>query len=150
MGRAQGSWFASLTSFGRVTAAAFLLPAVLALLLVVGCAYLLATSVRSRRRDLAILRALGSNSRQLRTAVHWQATLVAAAIVVVGLPLGVVVGRRVVSLLTTTLGIVPGAEQPVGLLLLGVAAAVLIANGLALLPARRAARVGIAQLSLDR
>jgi hypothetical protein len=64
--------------------------------------------------------------------------------------LGVVVGRRVVSLLTTALGIVPGAEQPAGLLLLGVAGAVLIANGLALLPARRAARVGIAQLSLDR
>ena len=122
----------------------------LALLLVVACAYLLTTSVRSRRRDLAILRALGSNSRQLRTAVHWQATLVAAAIVVVGLPLGVVVGRRVVGLLTTALGIVPGAEQPVGLLLLGVAGAVLIANGLALVPARRAARVGITQLSLDR
>ena len=140
----------SVRALGRVTAAPFLLAAVLALLLVLGCAYLLATSVRSRRRDLAILRALGSNSRQLRTAVHWLATLVAAAIVVVGLPLGVVVGRRVVSLLTTALGIVPGAEQPVGLLLLGVAAAVLIANGLALLPARRAARVGIAQLSLDR
>ena len=140
----------SVRALGRVTAAPFLLAAVLALLLVVGCAYLLATSVRSRRRDLAILRALGSNSRQLRTAVHWQATLVAAAIVAVGLPLGVVVGRRVVSLLTTALGIVPGAEQPVGLLLLAVAGAVLIANGLALLPARRAARVGIAQLSLDR
>ena len=124
----------SVRALGRVTAAPFLLAAVLALLLVVGCAYLLATSVRSRRRDLAILRALGSNSRQLRTAVHWQATLVAAAIVAVGLPLGVVVGRRVVSLLTTALGIVPGAEQPVGLLLLAVAGAVLIANGLRAAP----------------
>ena len=130
----------SVRALGRVTAAPFLLAAVLALLLVVGCAYLLATSVRSRRRDLAILRALGSNSRQLRTAVHWQATLVAAAIVVVGLPLGVVVGRRVVSLLTTALGIVPGARAagrpPAPRRRRG---AVLIANGLALLPARRAA-----------
>lgn len=140
----------SVRALGRVTAAPFLLAAVLALLLVVGGAYLLATSVRARRRDLAILRALGSNSRQLRAAVHWQATLVAAAIVAVGLPLGIVIGRRVVSLLTTALGIVPGAEQPMGLLLLVLVGAVLIANGLALLPARRAARVGIAQLSLDR
>ena len=140
----------SVRALGRVTAAPFLLAAVLALLLVVGSAYLLATSVRSRRRDLAILRALGSNSRQLRTAVHWQATLVAAAIVVVGLPIGLAAGRRVVSLLTTTLGIVPGAQQPVGVLLLVTVGAVLIANGLALLPARRAARAGITQLSLDR
>jgi hypothetical protein len=140
----------SVRALGRVTAAPFLLAAVLALLLVVGCAYLLATSVRARWRDLAILRALGSNSRQLRMAVHWQATLVAAVIVVVGVPLGISVGRRVVTLLTTALGIVPGAELPVAFLVVVTIGALLIANGLALLPARRAARVGIARLSLDR
>jgi hypothetical protein len=140
----------SVRALGRVTAAPFLLAVVLALLLVVGCAFLLTSSVRARRRDLAILRALGSNSRQLRTAVHWQATLVAAAIVVVGVPLGVAVGRRVVTLLTTALGVVPGAQQPAAVLLLVTGGAVLGANGLALVPARRAARARIAQLSLDR
>ena len=141
---------ASVRALGRVTAAPFLLAAVLGLLLVVGCAYLLATSVRLRRRELAILRALGSSGRQLRRAVHWQATLVAVAIVVAGVPLGIFVGRRIITHLTTTLGIVPGTEQPVVVLLLVIVGAVLIANGLALLPARRAARAGIAQLSLDR
>jgi ABC-type lipoprotein release transport system permease subunit len=140
----------SVRALGRVTAAPFLLAAVLALLLVVGCTYLLASSVRARRGDLAILRALGSNSRQLRTAVHWQATLVTAAIVVIGVPLGVSLGRRVVSLLTTALGIVPGTQQPAAVLLLVTIGALLIANGLAFLPARRAARARIAQLSLDR
>ena len=82
----------SVRALGRVTAAPFLFAAVLALLLVVGAPTSWPRPLRSRRRDLAILRALGSNSRQLRTAVHWQATLVAAAIVAVGLPLGLVVG----------------------------------------------------------
>jgi hypothetical protein len=140
----------SVRALGRVTAAPFLLGAVLVLVLVTGCAYVLASSVRSRRRDLAILRALGSDSRQLRAVVHWQASLVAATIMIVGVPLGIVVGRWVVALLTNALGIVPGADVP----MLGVGAivgtALLLANALALLPARRASRIGIAQLSLDR
>jgi ABC-type lipoprotein release transport system permease subunit len=106
--------------------------------------------VRARQQDLAILRALGSNTRQLRATVHWQATLVAAAIVVLGVPAGIALERRVVTLLTNALGIVPGAELPIGVLLLLVAAALLVANALALLPARRAARVRLTQLSLDR
>jgi predicted lysophospholipase L1 biosynthesis ABC-type transport system permease subunit len=99
---------------------------------------------------LAILRALGSDSRQLRAVVHWQVSLVATIIVAVGLPLGIIVGRWVVTLLTSALGIVPGADVPA----LGVAAvigvALLFANALALLPARRASRIGISQLSADR
>jgi ABC-type lipoprotein release transport system permease subunit len=140
----------SVRALERVTAAPFLLGMVLAVLLVTGCAYLLASSVRARRRDLAILRALGSDGRQLRAVVHWQVSLVAAIIVTVGLPLGIVVGRWVVTLLTSTLGIVPGADVPA----LGVAAiigvALLLANVLALLPARRASRISVVQLSLDR
>ncbi len=140
----------SVRALARVTAAPYLLAGVLALILLVGCAYLMSTSVRARQRDLAILRALGSNTRQLRATVHWQATLVAAAIVVLGVPAGIALERRVVTLLTSALGIVPGAELPIGVLLLLVAAALLVANGLALLPARRAASVRITQLSLDR
>ncbi|HWC10148.1 MAG TPA: FtsX-like permease family protein [Acidimicrobiales bacterium] len=140
----------SVKALERVTAAPFLLAAVLTLVLVTGSGYVLASSFRTRRRDLAILRALGSDSGQMRAVVHWQSTLAATIVVVPGVTLGIVLGRRVVALLINTLGIVPGAD----LEMLRIAAigcvALLVANALALQPARRAARLGMAQLSLDR
>jgi ABC-type lipoprotein release transport system permease subunit len=140
----------SIRALERVTAAPLVLGAVLALLLVAGGGYLLATSVRSRRRDLAILRALGSDSGQLRAVVHWQASLVAAMVLIVGVPLGIILGRWVVTLLTNALGIVPGADVPLLILAAAVVTALVVANALALLPARRAAHVRIDRLSLDR
>ena len=71
-------------------------------------------------------------------------------VVLVGLPLGVILGRRVVTLLTTALGIVPGVEVPLLMSVALVAAAMLMANPLALMPARRAARNAVRQLMLDR
>ena len=50
--------------------------------------------------------------RQLRAIVHWQATLVALAILVIGVPVGIVLGRWIVQQLTGTLGIVPGVDLP--------------------------------------
>ena len=140
----------SVKALERVTAAPFLVAAVLALVLMTGSAYVLASSFRRTRRDLAILRALGSDSRQMRAVVHWQSSLAAILMVVPGVALGVVLGRRVVALLMDALGIVPGADVPP----LGIAAivgvALLVANTLALPPARRAARVRMAELSIDR
>ena len=134
----------------RVTAAPVLLGLVLAVLLFVGCAYLLATSVRARRRDLAILRALGSNSRQLRAVVHWQASLVALTITTAGIPLGIVLGRWIITLLTDALGIVPGALVPIPVVAAFAIVPLLVANGLALFPARTASHTRLAQLTLDR
>lgn len=139
----------SVRALGRVTAAPLLLGVVLAVLLFVGCAYLLATSVRARQRDLAILRALGSDSRQLRSVVHWQASVVAAMILIVGIPLGIILGRWIITLLTNALGIVPGADVPIPIIAAFALLPLLVANALALLPARRASRVRITRLSLD-
>lgn len=140
----------SVRALQRVTAAPFVLALVLTVLLAVSCAYLLTTSARARRRDLAVLRALGSDSRQLRAIIHWQATLVAGLVVLVGLPLGVILGRWIVRLLTGTLGVVPGAQVP-SLLVAGiVAVAGFTANLLAVMPARFAARTTVRELMLDR
>ena len=124
----------------------------MALLLIIGCAYGAATSARSRRRDLAILRALGSNGRQARAVVHWQASLVAITIGVIGIPVGLILGRSVVGSLTNALGIVPGSNNPLVVVVVVAALllALVIANALALVPARRASRDRIAQLSADR
>ena len=56
-------------------------------------------SVRDRRRELAVLRALGFAGRDVRGSVHWQGMTLVAVGVVLGIPLGVVGGRGRVALL---------------------------------------------------
>ena len=119
------------------------LPLVLACaltLLAVGTiAHTLVTSVRRRRRDLAVLKALGFVSRQVRATVAWQATAIAATGLVIGLPLGVAAGRWAWTLLARGFAIEP---VPVisAFVLLSVPAVLLMANVVAAVPARAAAR----------
>ena len=129
----------SVEALRRMLPAPIVLAAVLTVLLLVGCGLLLTMTVRARRRDLAVLRALGAKGRQLQTIVHWQATLVATTVVVIGVPIGIVAGRSVVQQLTSTLGIVPGVDVSPVMLAAIVIGAVVAANLLALLPARAAA-----------
>ncbi len=139
----------SVRALERVTAAPFLLGVVLTVLLVVSCAYLLAASVRARQRDLATLRALGSESRQLRAIIHWQATLGTTLVLLIGLPCGVILGRWIIELVTNALGIVPGAEVP-ALVVVAMAVTVLAtANLLALMPAHHAAHIRTGDLLRD-
>ncbi len=128
----------SIRALERAEDAPLLLVAVLAVLLAAGGVFLLAASVRSRRRDLQILRALGAKPIQLRAAIQWQATLATALVVAIGVPVGVVGGRRVVLLVTDALGIVPGAEVPIGGLAVVAGSALLLANVVALRTSRQA------------
>ena len=127
---------ASMQALRRVLPAPVALEVVLSVLLLVGCAFLLTLSVRAQGRDLAVLRALGARQRQLRAIVHWQATLIALALVVIGVPVGIVLGRWVVQQLTGTLGIVPGVDLPALLIIVVAIAAILASNLLAVIPAR--------------
>jgi hypothetical protein len=119
------------------------LPLVLAcalILLAVGTiAHTLVTSVHRRRRDLAILKAMGFVSRQVRATVAWQASAIAATGLVIGLPLGLAAGRWAWTLLARGFAIEP---VPVisALVLLSVPAVLLMANLVAAVPARAAAR----------
>jgi ABC-type antimicrobial peptide transport system permease subunit len=100
--------------------------------------------VRRRRHDVAVLRALGMTRWQTRSVVITQATALAVAGLVFGLPLGVAAGRLLWHLVAD---ITPVQYQPpVALLavLLAVPVAVLVANALATWPGRRAARLRIA------
>jgi hypothetical protein len=139
----------SIEALRRVLPAPIILVIVLATLLLVGCAYLLAISVRAERRDLAILKALGAERRQLLAVVHCQATLVAAAILVVGAPAGLLLGRGVVARFTDALGIVPGVDFAPFVLLAVAGATLVAANLLAMVPARRAARASTRALDRD-
>jgi hypothetical protein len=119
------------------------LPLLLAVLLaVLGAAtigHALVTTVRRRRRDLAVLKGLGFVRRQVYAAVAWQATAFAAVAVLFGLPLGVAAGRWAWVLVNRGLGSAAGPVTLIVAMLALVPATILVANVLAALPARAAA-----------
>jgi FtsX-like permease family len=126
--------------FGGVEALPLLIIAVFAGAAAAALAHALITSVRRRRRDLAILKTLGFTRNQVVTAVAWQATAVAAIGLLVGLPLGLGIGRFAWNVFAEDLGVVPEAVTPVGLTALVVPATIVLANLIAALPAQTAAR----------
>jgi predicted lysophospholipase L1 biosynthesis ABC-type transport system permease subunit len=119
------------------------LPLILAfVLMLLACgiiAHTLLTSVRRRRRDLAILKTVGFVTRQVRATVAWQATALACAGLIVGVPLGLLVGRWAWLLFAGQEAIVP-APVISPLTLLAIPAVLLLANAIAAIPARSAAR----------
>ncbi len=117
----------------------WLLAGFLATLAVAVVAHALVVGVRRRRRDLAVLRAVGFRGGQTRSAVAWQATSLALVGVVVGLPLGVAVGRWAWTLVADGLGVLDDPSVPVVALVLVPVAALGVANLAAALPAHRAA-----------
>jgi hypothetical protein len=131
---------ADVANLGRVGALPDVLAGLLALLAASALAHLLVTSVRRRRHDLAILKALGFVRRQVSAAVAWQATTVALVALAVGLPLGVALGRWSWSLLADRIGVGAPPVTPGPALLAGVAGTVLVANLVAAWPGRVAAR----------
>jgi hypothetical protein len=118
------------------------LPLALALLLTLlaigTVGHTLVTSVRRRRRDLAILKTIGFVGRQVRATVAWQATAIAVTGLVIGVPLGLAAGRWAWTLFANGFAIEPVAIiSP--LLLLTVPAVLALANAVAAVPAQTAA-----------
>jgi hypothetical protein len=115
----------------------------LALLAVGAVGHALATAVRRRRHEVAVLRAVGLTRTQARWAVVTQASVLALAGLAAGVPLGLALGRtmwRVAADRTPLYYQPPWAVWAV--LLIG-PAAILIANALAAWPGHLAARLRI-------
>jgi hypothetical protein len=123
-------------------------PAALALALAAGATIALgltlASSVRRRRRDLALLKTLGFARRQLAATIAWQASTVAVVGALFGVPIGVALGRWLWTLFARQLGVIPQPSVPIGQLALVVVVAVLLANAVAAMPGRLAARTPVA------
>ncbi|HEV3268035.1 MAG TPA: FtsX-like permease family protein [Acidimicrobiales bacterium] len=119
-------------------------PALLALGLVTGAVVALglslASSVRRRRRELALLKTLGFTQRQLAAAVSWQASVTAMVGVVAGVPIGVALGRWLWTLFARAIYAVPEPSVPVLQVVLIAVGALLVANLVASIPGRSAAR----------
>src|SRR5215831_11767354 len=117
------------------------LGAVLALLAVGTLAHVLLTGVRRRRRDLAVLKTLGLLRSQLLRVVSWQAVALAAAALLVGLPLGLLAGRWAWLLFASSAGVGSLADVPVPLVLLVIPVTLVLAVLLAAVPGWTAGRI---------
>jgi hypothetical protein len=100
----------------------------------------LLSSVRQRRRELALLKALGLTRGQVRSAVGWQASVILVLAAAAGLPLGVACGRWAWTGFAGWLGVVPVTVVPLTALLAGGVALLAVGNALTSVPAAIAAR----------
>jgi hypothetical protein len=129
-----------LASFGRVDGLPIAVAAILGVMAGAVLVYTLLTAIRRRRRDLAVLKSLGFLRRDVARTVTVQALTLAALAVVIGLPVGVVLGRFVWNRFADWQGI-PSVPTVSVLALVLVGGAVLVVAGLiAIVPARFAAR----------
>jgi ABC-type antimicrobial peptide transport system permease subunit len=116
------------------------LAAFVALVALVAVGLALVSSLRRRRREFAVLKTLGFTRRQVRATVAWQASTVAAFGLVVGIPLGLLVGTFLWRRVANQLGISGDPTWPVLGVLVLIPAAIVAVNLIAAVPAARAAR----------
>jgi hypothetical protein len=129
------------TNLRHVRTLPVLLAIFLALLAVAALTHVLVSSARRRRRDFAILSAIGLDRRRARLTLNAQGTAIGLVGLLVGVPLGVAAGRVIWRLVTER---VPLADVPPFALvatLLILPATALVANGLALWPGYRVAHL---------
>lgn len=123
-----------------------LLGALLALLGAGAVGHMLATTVRRRGHDLAVLRALGLSSRQTRLVLAAQASTVAVVGLALGIPLGVLAGHLIWRSITSSMPlayVAPGFVLAAGLV---IPAAFVVVNAVAVWPAHAAARIHAAAM----
>src|SRR6266496_1750781 len=137
---------AELVNFGESVNFPLLFGGMLVLFGAATMVHLLLVSVTRRRAEAGLLKVLGFARYQVAAVVSWQATTVALAGTVAGVPLGIAVGKVLWRVFATNFGVVPLTvvqALPVAAIAVGVLAA---ANALAFLPALLAARAHPAQL----
>ncbi len=132
---------ASVVELGNLRTMPMVLAIFFAILACATVAHALVTTVRRRRVDLAVLRSFGFTRRQTRLAVAWQATILAALGLVVGVPLGIVAGRVVWRWVADDFPVVYVPPIEVIAIIVIVPVALLVAQLLAAGPAHAATRI---------
>lgn len=102
--------------------------------------HVVVTGTRARRRDLAVLRALGLNSPQVRRTVAWQAMTLTIVTLAIAVPTGVVAGRFAWHRYAEGLDVVPEPVTPWPWLIALIATMIVVTLLVSVLPARRAIR----------
>jgi hypothetical protein len=129
----------------RVDGLPKLLIALVALVALVTIGHSIVVSVRSRRRDLAVMRTMGFVGRQISAVVAWQLSTIVAIGLMIGVPVGIVTGRWAWTLVTNQLGLPPNPIVP-PLLVLVVPVSLIAANAVALIPGRMASRARLSSV----
>jgi len=127
------------SNFTRIRGTSLVLSGVLALLALGLLVHVLVSSVRRRRRDLALYKTLGFARRQVAAVTAWQATTMAALALLVGIPVGLALGSVAWRVFADQLGVAPESELPIAVLL-AIPGVLLLANLVAAVPALLAAR----------
>jgi hypothetical protein len=135
-----------ITDYARIDGIPAALAAVLAVLGLAVLGQFIVVSCRRRRRDFAVLKALGLTGRQVRVITAWQVSTLAGLALAAGIPLGVAAGHWTWELFAGGLGIPADFVAPLPLLPLMVPAVILSANAVAFWPARAAARASPARV----
>ena len=135
---------AEIVNYQSSGATAVILATSLAVGAVVALGLTLAASVRRRRRDLALLKTLGFTQRQLASTVAWQASVAATVGIVIGVPVGIALGRWLWTLFARAIYAVPEPSVPVVEIVAIALGALVLANVVAAVPGRIAARTSTA------
>jgi hypothetical protein len=129
-----------LVNYARVDNLPFVIAGLLVLMATATLAHTLVSQVRRRRRDLAVLKTLGFERGQVLATTAWQASTLAVTALLVGIPLGLLAGRLAWRAFANQLGVVFEARIPWIPIVVLVPAALVLANLVAAVPARAAAR----------
>jgi len=135
-----------LASLSRIAKVPILLSGLVAAIAAGTLAHVLVSATRRRRRDLAILKTLGFLGRQIRAAVAWQATVLVAVSLLIGVPLGIAAGRWGWRAFAENVSVLPVPKIPWVALPLIVPGVIVLANLIALVPGRIAARTEAARI----
>jgi len=109
---------------------------------VASLAHALATTVRRRRHYLATLRSLGLTPRQTTACIVWQAIAIAAAALILGVPLGLILGRGAWWATADPIGVRTDISRPfgaLGLVCVGTVAMGIVLAFVVAWPSRRSA-----------
>jgi ABC-type lipoprotein release transport system permease subunit len=120
-------------------------PAMLALALCVlglaGVLNALLVALRRRRDDLAITRAIGFTTSQTASTMRWQGITTATLAILLGVPVGVIIGRSIWRLLVDGAGVTDLVTIPWAAIIVVPVAAVVVVTAIAALVGRRAAHL---------
>jgi putative ABC transport system permease protein len=133
----------------RVRSVPYVIGGLLAALALLSLASLMTVALRHRRRELAVLRALGSDRRWIGWVVNWHAVAFTAAIVALAVPFGVVAGRWIFRFLADRIGAAGDTAVPWALVLVGFVVLALVAAVVGQIAVRRRALSVVRQLTVE-
>ena len=104
----------------------------------VGLAVVTWATVRARRRELAVLQAIGFDRSQVKWSVRAQSLTVVVTALAIGVPFGILAGRLAWTTFARQLGVVPCASSAWPVVAVVCSVALLVTVAVAEVPARRA------------